>query len=179
MDALVEDFADERVKSIFVYTREAHPGEHRGPHVSHQDKIERGRELRALTKCQRPVMADDLGGTVHRAYGMLPNMTYVIARGGAIVYRASWTDARTVRLALESLADARRIARQGRRVMPYFVQWQPVRNVERKDFFAGLYEIGGPRAAREYIDSVAAAYGEDYARPFERLWDAAQADSES
>jgi hypothetical protein len=30
---------------------------------------------------------------VHRAYGLLPNMSWVLGRGGTILYKAMWTSA--------------------------------------------------------------------------------------
>jgi len=38
---------------------------------------------------------DDLAVTVHRAYGLMPNMTWVIDRGG-VAYKANWTSAANV-----------------------------------------------------------------------------------
>jgi len=40
------------------------------------------RLLREETGIGRDILVDDLAGTVHRAYGLMPNMTWVIDRGG-------------------------------------------------------------------------------------------------
>jgi len=37
-----------------------------------------------------------LEGTVHLAYGGLPNMSWVLGRGGFILYKAMWTSAARV-----------------------------------------------------------------------------------
>jgi hypothetical protein len=34
---------------------------------------------------RRPILVDDLEGTAHRDYGLLPNMTWVTGRGGQIL----------------------------------------------------------------------------------------------
>jgi hypothetical protein len=39
-----------------------------------------------------PLLVDDLKGTVHRAYGEMPNMVYIIDKQGKVVYKAMWTD---------------------------------------------------------------------------------------
>lgn len=58
---------------------------------------------------RRPILVDDLDGTAHRAYGGLPNMTWVIKRGGAIAM-ASWTVASNVKSFVDRLRDVRRDA---------------------------------------------------------------------
>lgn len=63
-----------------VYTRETHPGEHLGPHRTFDKKVAAARLLRDAVGVRRPILVDDLAGSAHRAYGLLPNMTWVIGR---------------------------------------------------------------------------------------------------
>jgi hypothetical protein len=44
----------------------------------------------------RPILVDDVEGTVHSAYGRMPNMSWVLDRGGTILYKAEWTSAARV-----------------------------------------------------------------------------------
>ena len=81
---------------MFVYTREAHPGENVPCHDSFGRKLACARLLREQAGIGREILVDDLAGTVHRAYGLMPNMTWVIARGGRIAYKANWTSAANV-----------------------------------------------------------------------------------
>jgi hypothetical protein len=76
-----------------LYTREAHPGEHLTAHVSFDAKLAAARRLRDELGITRPILVDDLEGTVHSAYGLMPNMSWGLGRGGTILYKAMWTSA--------------------------------------------------------------------------------------
>ena len=81
---------------MFVYTREAHPGENVPCHDSFGRKLACARLLAEETGIGRDILVDDLDGAVHRAYGLMPNMTWVIGRGGRVAYKANWTSAANV-----------------------------------------------------------------------------------
>jgi hypothetical protein len=81
---------------VFVYTREAHPGEDVPHHDSFDRKLACARLLRDETGIRRPILVDDLAGSAHRGYGRMPNMTWVIGRGGRVAYKANWTSAANV-----------------------------------------------------------------------------------
>ena len=72
---------------MFIYSREAHPGEDVPHHDSFEDKLASARLLAEETGIRRDILVDDLDGTVHRAYGLMPNMTWVIGRGGRVAYK--------------------------------------------------------------------------------------------
>ena len=61
------------------------------------DKRAAARRLRDEVGVTRPILVDDLEGSVHRAYGTMPNMTWVLGRRGQILYKAQWTSADRVR----------------------------------------------------------------------------------
>ena len=167
MEAMTTEFMG-RVKSIFVYTREAHPGELHGHHEDFGQKRSAAREMVERFDIRRQMLVDDYEGTAHRAYGRLPNMTYIVSRGGRVDYRASWTDGRTIRFALETLTLARAAAKEGRRVLPYFMEWRPTRLNDGRGFLEGLVTIGGERAANEYIEEAARAFGEAHVKEYRR-----------
>jgi hypothetical protein len=82
---------------------------------------------------------------VHRAYGLLPNMSWVLDRGGTILYKAEWTSAARIAEFLER--------RQAQPAGPasgtfYAEQREPLVR-ERADFYRGL-ERNGPRASTEF-----------------------------
>src|SRR6266851_3016023 len=81
---------------VFIYTCEAHPGEHVRYHDTFDRKVSNARLLRDEAGIRRPILVDDLSGTVHRRYGAMPNMTWVIDRGGRVAYKANWTSAANV-----------------------------------------------------------------------------------
>jgi len=114
MEDMARRYANRAVRSVFVYTREAHPGESYRHHTSMDDKRHHARAFKEHCRVERPILLDDLAGTAHRAYGMLPNMTWIIGRGGVIHYKAAWTDRADIEAALNATLDGleRRVAEQ-------------------------------------------------------------------
>jgi len=83
MNALAEKYHGDKIGSIFLYTHEAHPGEHY-PHLqSMRQKFRHARDLRDILKVSRPIYIDALDGACHRAYGSMPNMTWIFSTGQA------------------------------------------------------------------------------------------------
>ncbi len=78
---------------FIAYVREAHPGENFSHHRSFEQKLAHARKLRELDEVSLPILVDDIDGSTHKAYGLLPNMVYLIDRDGIIVYKSDWTDA--------------------------------------------------------------------------------------
>lgn len=105
MDRLADQYANRAVRSVFIYTREAHPGENYRHHRSMDDKRSNARAFVEHSKVGRQILLDDLDGTAHRAYGMLPNMTWIVGRGGLIHYKSAWSSAADVANALEGVLD--------------------------------------------------------------------------
>src|ERR671925_422127 len=103
METLRDRYADRAVRSVFIYTREAHPGEHYRHHRSMQDKRRNATSFREHCNVRRQILLDDLRGTAHYAYGLLPNMTWIIGRGGFIHYKSVWTSPTDVADALEAI----------------------------------------------------------------------------
>lgn len=141
---------------VFVYTREAHPGERVGAHTTLADKVARARQFQQRWRIRRPILVDDLDGTVHRAYGSLPNMTYIVVPPGTVAFRADWTDADTLGFVLNYLRHEAREKTSGQRVAPFFMEIQGHRSAMDypRVFLEGLLEGGGIRAAEEYILAV-------------------------
>ena len=52
-----------------------------------EQKLAHARAFKERFQIERPILVDDLIGTGHKLYGMLPNMTYLIGRGGKILFR--------------------------------------------------------------------------------------------
>ena len=98
---------------------------------------------------ERPVLIDDLTGTGHRLYGLLPNMTYLIGRGGRVLFRADWTDPPTIEQAVRYLLDARARRREGLSLKPFYAEFLGYRWSSQAAFMAGL-EVAGPQAAADF-----------------------------
>lgn len=78
------------VEWLVVYVREAHPGRQRPAHQDMTQKLILARMLQDDYGETRLVAADSLNGEMHRAYGSLPNMVYVLSPEGKVVYRCDW-----------------------------------------------------------------------------------------
>ena len=132
-----------------MYTREAHPGENVPGHDSFGRKLAGARLLREETGICRDILVDDLAGTVHRAYGLMPNMTWVIARGGRIAYKANWTGAANVEAFLDRFLAARTEHPAGTSPVMYETQQAEFRYTDRQRFMQHLAR-NGPRAVAEF-----------------------------
>lgn len=134
---------------MFVYTREAHPGEHVGHHDTFDTKLANARLLRDEIGIRRTILVDDLDGTGHLAYGGLPNMTWVIGRGGRILYKADWTSAANIEGFVQRYRWARRDRPVGGSLSPYVSEQLEFRHVDREMFYERLRR-NGPRAYDEF-----------------------------
>jgi peroxiredoxin len=104
LNRLYEDYTDD-VEFLFVYVREAHPGDELPAHHSMDDKSEAAELLRDEEELEIPILLDKLDGKVHRHYGGLPNSTYLIDKTGRVAFRAMWTRPRVVEEAIEELLE--------------------------------------------------------------------------
>lgn len=134
---------------VFLYTREAHPGEHVGHHEAFGTKLAHARLLRDELGIRRPILVDDLDGTAHRAYGSLPNMSWVSPAGaGWSTYKANWTNAANVEGFLERFLAARASQQDGRRQARYETEQVEFRDIDDEAFQQRLRR-NGPRAVAE------------------------------
>ena len=135
---------------FIVYVREAHPGENFPHHTLLEQKLAHASKLRDLERVKLPILVDDLQGTTHKAYGLLPNMVYLINRDGVIVYKSDWTDAVELDGMCESLirldemgAQRVPIVRQG---ISERLHWIPMEPALRER----VYRRSGEKAIRDY-----------------------------
>jgi hypothetical protein len=133
---------------VFVYTREAHPGENVGHHESLDRKFANARLLRDEIGIKRPILVDDLAGSAHRRYGAMPNMTWVISRGGRVAYKANWTSAANVEDFLVRFLAGPASRSRGVRAL-YETEQLEFRTVDREEFNKRL-ALNGPRAVTEF-----------------------------
>ncbi len=82
---------------------------------------------------------------MHTAYGLMPNMTWVLGRGGVILYKAAWTSAERIGEFLER--------HEGRPAdplhEPFHTEQLELRRRDNEAFTRGL-ERNGPRAVAEF-----------------------------
>ena len=152
MTDLAESMAERDVGSVFLYTHEAHPGEHYPHLTSMEQKFRHARELRDVLGVTRPILVDVLDGACHRFFGSQPNMTWIFSGNGTPVYKAEWTDAQSVENAMDYFLDV--TTRRGRRetLVPFRVERADYRTRDVEAFHKGL-ERDGPKAVREYREA--------------------------
>ena len=103
LNELYEDYDRDDAQFLFVYVREAHPGESLPAHRSMDDKRRAAEQFRDEEDIEMPVIVDDLGGKIHRKYGSLPNSTYLIDKAGRVVFRSLWSRASAISEALDEV----------------------------------------------------------------------------
>jgi hypothetical protein len=94
-------------------------------------------------------LVDDLAGTVYHAYGLMPNVTWGIAQGGRIAYKANWTSAANVEAFLTRFLAARGEHPPGTTPVMYETQQAEFRYPDRKRFMQHLLR-NGPRGVAEF-----------------------------
>jgi len=149
MNAVADRFAEHDVASVFLYTYEAHPGEHY-PHLSSMEqKFRHAHALRDEYGVHRRILVDSLDGACHRAYGSMPNMTWVFTKGGVPVYKSDWTDSGSLAHALEYFLEVTERRKAGARLTQFRVERADFRQTDTDRFYAGL-ERNGPKAVEEF-----------------------------
>jgi hypothetical protein len=118
-------------------------------HDSLTSKLACARLLHEETGIGRDILIDDLAGTVHHAYGLMPNMTWVIARGGRVAYKANWTSAANVEAFVGRLQAGRSRHPAGAVPVMYETEQVEFRRTDRRRFTEHL-KRNGPRAVAEF-----------------------------
>lgn len=104
LNDLYED-RDPNVEFLFVYTREAHPGDRLAAHQTYEDKVKAAELLRDAESVDIPIIVDAVDGTIHRKYGKLPNPTFLIDKTGRIAFRSLGTRGSVINAALDELLE--------------------------------------------------------------------------
>ena len=149
MNTIADRFGSQDVESIFLYTHEAHPGEYYPHLTTMEQKLRHARALRDLLGVTRPILIDALDGACHRAYGSMPNMSWIFASSGVPIYKSDWTDPQSIANALDYFLGVITRRREGQRLVPFRVERLDFRHKDQDAFYRGL-ERNGPKAVREY-----------------------------
>jgi alkyl hydroperoxide reductase subunit AhpC len=105
LNELYEEFRGDDVEFLFVYVREAHPGERIGAHGSAREKAADASLLREEEDIKMPMVVDDLRGSIHRRYSSLPNPAFLIDKSGRVAFRSMWSRPEGLAGALEELLE--------------------------------------------------------------------------
>jgi hypothetical protein len=86
---------------------------------------------------------------LHRAYGSMPNMSWIFNRAAVPIYKSDWTDAYSLQNSLDYTLQVIERRQSGGRVAPFRVERLDYRQSDPEGFRKGL-ERNGPKAVREY-----------------------------
>lgn len=149
MNDLASKYKGQGIGSIFVYTHEAHPGENYPHLTTMEQKYKHAQALKDIFKVDRPILLDSLEGDCHRAFGSMPNMSWIINRAGIPIYKSDWTDVISVDLAIQYYLSVKSRRRQGAQLSPFKVERLDYRLQDRDGFYKGL-KRNGPKAVQEF-----------------------------
>ena len=149
MNSLAERVADSDVASIFIYTYEAHPGEHYPHLTTMEQKTSHARDLRDKLGITRQIFLDALDGACHRAYGSMPNMSWIFRNNLVPVYKSDWTDASSLSNAVDYFLDVVQRRKNREPLAPFHVERLDFRNHDEEAFYKGL-ERNGSKAVEEF-----------------------------
>lgn len=99
-----------------------------------------------------PIIVDGLDGEIHRAYGTLPNMVYVVDQEGRIVYRSQWTLPQEIRDVLGELAKMDERRTRGERVSLGYSERLSLRDTYQ-EAHRRVFDRAGSKAQRD-LDAV-------------------------
>lgn len=137
---------------LIVYVRESHPGENFSHHTSIEQKVAHAQTLKEVEKVQLRILVDDLQGSVHRAYGLLSNMVYLIDREGMVVYKSDWTNAAELDEMCASLLRLEKMKKEGvpiiRKGVSQRLHWIPMDPALRER----VYRRSGEKAIKDYFN---------------------------
>ena len=146
LNELYARYRDKGFEFLTIYVREPHPGENYTEHHSWEQKHSYACQCREQDGVQTPLLIDDLPGTVHRAYGEMPNMVYVIGKDGRIFYRSMWTDHAEIESVLEDLLRVDEAATAGTRVRTSYTERLVVTAGYRREISERVLGRAGPKA---------------------------------
>lgn len=105
LNRLYDHCRGDDIEFLFVYVREAHPGELIPAHGSMREKTSVARQFRDEEDIAMPVLVDDIGGSIHKKYSRLPNPAFLIDKSGRVAFRSMWADPDKLAPAIEELLE--------------------------------------------------------------------------
>ena len=81
-------------------------------------------------------------------------MTYLVRRGGRVLFRSDWTDPATVEQAVQYVIAAPTRRRDGLSLKPFYAELLGSRWSDQDAFMAGL-EVAGPQAVSDFRRAMA------------------------
>jgi peroxiredoxin len=160
INALYDQFRGDDIEFLFVYVREAHPGERIPAHRSAGEKVRAAALLRDQEEIEMPVLVDDVRGSIHRKYSKLPNPAFLIDKSGRVAFRSMWTNPGELASAIAELLELQ----QERRVDHVVVRGG--QDLSMPLSYARLYSYRAlERGGEDALSDFRAALGRSWGQP--------------
>lgn len=105
INALYDSLDPSEVQMLFIYVREAHPGEVIPAHHSEREKANAARLLADEEGMDMSIIVDDVDGDIHRRYSRLPNPAFLVDKSGRVAFRSRWTKPDELKAAIVELLE--------------------------------------------------------------------------
>ena len=105
INQLYDRFRGDEIEFLFIYVREAHPGEVIPAHRTMREKTEAARLLRDEEDMHMPIVVDDLRGSIHRKYSRLPNPSFLVDKTGRVAFLSLWSKPDAIGAAINELLE--------------------------------------------------------------------------
>ncbi|MGD9620726.1 MAG: peroxiredoxin family protein [Mycolicibacterium sp.] len=133
----------DQVRFVVINVREAHPGAATPQPQTTQQKTQHAVRLQQHHQLPFEVAADDLDGSMHRAFGPRPSSAYLVDPSGRITFRAHWSNL------TEAIEDAVAAAASGHPA-PQAAVGQTLRAMARMTRYAPqAFDTAGAGATRD------------------------------
>lgn len=129
------------VNFAVIYVREAHPGSKISAHTTQDAKLKSAQLLQSTEPENRTILVDTLFGNLHEKLGLLPNMAYVIAADGTVLYRADWNTPDKIDAVLQAVQSGAPTPNEPSNFTP----------VSAKYSLRVLYRAGGIKAILDFL----------------------------
>lgn len=154
INQLYSRYADRDVEFLTVYVREPHPGENYHEHHTWEEKVRYACECREQDDIKTRLVIDDLEGTMHRAYGEMPNMAYIIGKDGRIFYKAMWTNHDEIEDVLKGLVAFDAASATGVRRLPFYSERLSFRGAYESSASVDVLQRAGPKAIDDFQKAI-------------------------
>jgi len=134
--------------------REPHPGEHYTEHRSWEQKLRYARECREQDGIETTMIVDDLEGTMHRAYGEMPNMAYIIGKDGRVAYKAMWTNHAEIEAMIQTLLDVEDAVAKGIRTRASYTERISYVTGYTPELSSHVLARAGPKAITDFQNAI-------------------------
>lgn len=122
LTALV-DSTEEDFLVVFVYVREAHPGDHFPQAQEIETKYQYAKAFKQQYLIQQPIIVDDLSGSLHQTLDTMPNSLHILDSDGNLLFQSLWSgDLPAIKQAFEQIKkrELKQKTISQKMLMPFF-----------------------------------------------------------